>query len=653
MKRIGKKNESRIASLVFGLIITLVVIIGVGLYLSSRYIKKQLLLANQNDAVDVATIINNNFPITDDEVTYLKTLSFNEMEQDPLNLRLVNTVNGLSLNQKVSNIYILIPLADEEIKYTTDEKTSEFFGYKVGTKLNGMWLLNGKFDSDGKFVPAVRDDVYRYLELCSSDLKVFQSRKSFGHVTEDAWGKFITGYTPFYSAEGTFVGILGIDMDINLYNANAFRMTSTVIGVFVAIIAGLMILFLMFFIKYMKAKESVLYYDFYSRLSHDMRTPMNGILGIAALSEGERNPDILQDNIRKMETSGKYLLALVNDTLDFQKMQSGKLELHPDIVDTRELVIDIKNMVAETAREKNIQFVTRVISTSSDDYIYADGMRLKQIFVNLLSNAVKFTAEGGMVEWLIAVPSRDGMVSHNVITVRDTGIGMSESFVKHKLFQPFAQEYHSFTAKYAGTGLGLSIVKNLIGQMGGRIEVESEQGEGTTFTVYLDFEKVDNEKAEQKLQRSSVQMLSTSDALKDKKILVAEDHALNAEIARRLLERAGCLVDLAENGEQAVSVFEQSPEGEYDAILMDIRMPVMDGLEAARHIRALKRDDARSVPIIAMTANAYDEDIKKSHDAGMNAHLAKPIDLKALYETLEQFVGQAAEQAEKQDKDGG
>ena len=638
MKKPGKKKKSRTAPLVITLIILLTITIGAGLYFSSSYIDKQLLLANQNDAVDVSTIINKNFPITDEEVAYLKTLSFNEMEQDPLNLRLVNTIDDLSLNQRISNIYILIPLTDEEIKYTTDEETAEFFGYEVGTKLNGMWLLNGKFDTDGNFVPATREDIYRYLELCPSDIRVFESRKSFGHVSKDAWGQFITGYTPFYSQEGTFVGILGIDMDMNLYNTNAFKMTSTVTSVFAGVIAGLIILFLIFFIKYMKAKESILYYDFYSRLSHDMRTPMNGILGIAALSKGEPDPAVLQDNIQKMENSGRYLLALVNDTLDFQKMQSGKLELHPDVVDTKKLINDIECMVIETAREKKIQFTTTVASAIQDDYIYADGMRLKQIFINLLSNAVKFTPEGGMVEWFIDIPSRNGMISHTVISVRDTGIGMSEGFVKHKLFQPFAQEYHSWAAQSVGTGLGLSIAKKLIEQMGGRIEVESEQGEGTTFTVYLDFETVDNAEAEKKLQKQVIQEPAASDAIKGKKILLAEDHPLNAEIARRLLEKYGCIVSLAVNGEQAVAAYEHSSTNEYAAILMDIRMPVMDGLEAARQIRALEREDAKTIPIIALTANAYEEDIEKSHKAGISAHLAKPIDPKLLYDTIASFT---------------
>lgn len=378
--------------------------------------------------------------------------------------------------------------------------------------------------------------------------------------------------------------------------------------------------------------------EFYSRMSHDMRTPMNGILGMADLSEDETDVAILKENMKKIRESGEYLLSLVNDTLDIQRIESGKLILEPQIVSTTDIVDNILDMVRVTAKTKDVNLKFSYGNTDLNWYIRADALRLKQIFINLLSNAIKFTPEGGTVAFEFKLIAREGMISHDVIYVRDTGIGMSKEFLANGIFKPFSQESNAVSSNYAGSGLGLSIAKSLVELMGGRIEVESELGVGTTFAVYLDFERVEEKEAKGLLKAKKKEKENVSTSLQGKKVLLAEDHPLNAEIAKKLLQKVGCEVSWAKDGKEAVALFEKTPAHSFDVILMDIRMPNMDGLEAAKKIRSLSNEDAARIPIIAMTANAYEEDIKASIQAGMNAHLGKPIVPQNLYETIAENI---------------
>ncbi len=388
--------------------------------------------------------------------------------------------------------------------------------------------------------------------------------------------------------------------------------------------------------------------EFFARMSHDMRTPMNGILGLAAMSEDENDPRELKASIDKIKRSGTYLLGLINDSLDFQKIESGRMTIEPQIIESAALWEGIVEMVKQTADNKNITL--RAVNKNVDlrRFIKTDPLRVKQIFVNLLSNAIKFTPEGGTVEFTFECAGRDGMISHHLLSVRDTGIGMSADFLKNGIFKPFSQESNDMTAQFAGSGLGLSIAKKLVEMMGGTIKVESALGSGTAFSVALDFELVDNSDVTNTIKAGSERLASIKAALSGKRILLVEDHPLNAEIAKKLLEKAGCRVTWEQDGRKGVDKFNSSPARHFDAVLMDIRMPVMDGLEAAKAIRALDKADAKTVPIIAVTANAYDEDVKLSFDAGMNEHLSKPIDTMKLYETLVKFTrkndgGQPAE----------
>ncbi len=388
-----------------------------------------------------------------------------------------------------------------------------------------------------------------------------------------------------------------------------------------------------------KANQSTT--DFFSRMSHDMRTPMNGILGMARLSKVEDDPVVLKQNIAKIEDSGEYLLSLINDTLDFQRIESGRLQLQPEIVNCRDIINSIVQMVKPSMEKKDLNLKLNNKNVVLDCDILVDPVRMKQIFLNLISNAIKFTPEGGEITVEYECMKREEMISHDRFYIRDTGIGMSKDFLENHMFKPFSQEQNEVTGQYAGSGLGLSIVKSLVELMGGTISVESEIGKGTTFIICLDFERVTDDEVKMSEEKKKLVQTSHMEKLQGTEVLLAEDHPLNAEIARKLLERVGCEVTWVLNGQECLDAFCSSAPGQYDVILMDIRMPVMNGLEAAEKIRSLKRKDSEKIPIIAMTANAYEEDVKKSLEAGMNAHLAKPIDPSVLYETINQLVNTA------------
>ncbi len=375
--------------------------------------------------------------------------------------------------------------------------------------------------------------------------------------------------------------------------------------------------------------------DFLSRMSHDIRTPLNGIIGMTYLTEKMNLPAEAHENLKKIDTSSKFLLGLITDVLDMSKAESGKLELHPEPYNERNFVAYLEAVIEPLCREKNIKFVVDAETVSGVDMLM-DPLRINQVFFNLLSNAVKFTPEGGTVTYRLC----EKRIGKNRISltaqVIDNGIGMSEEF-QRVLFDPFTQENRKDASAERGTGLGLAIVKKIMDTMGGTIEVHSKIGEGTTFIVHAD---VDCVPAREISDAKPADASSGEDALlAGKHILLCEDHPLNQEIAVTLLKAKGLNVSVAEDGKIGLEMFQKSLLYFYDAILMDVRMPVMDGLQATESIRALDRPDAKTVPIIAMTADAFAEDIKKCMDVGMNGHVAKPIDPPLLYQTLVSFIG--------------
>lgn len=372
--------------------------------------------------------------------------------------------------------------------------------------------------------------------------------------------------------------------------------------------------------------------DFLSRMSHDMRTPMNGILGMTALTiDLPGLSQEAQSNLFAIRDSSNYLLSLINDTLDMSRIESRKIELHKEPVRAAELITHTLGGISQSAQKKGIKVIAKFMGFRND-YINVDRVRVRQIFTNLLSNAVKFTPGHGKIECLVECLSRERGRCLVRITIRDSGVGMSEEFLQHA-FEPFSQEPNSQSNKYAGTGLGLPIVQNLVHLMGGTISIRSKLNEGTDVTVELPFELLEE------YQPPAFDDAAALFDLQGRRVLVCEDHPLNATIAVKLLSKVGVEVELAEDGRQGVDLFIQRSAGYYDAILMDIRMPVMDGLSATRAIRSLRKSDAKTIPIIAMTANAFDFDVKASFSAGMDAHLDKPVDPEKLYRTLAEQIG--------------
>lgn len=371
--------------------------------------------------------------------------------------------------------------------------------------------------------------------------------------------------------------------------------------------------------------------EFLSRMSHDIRTPMNAIIGLIHLAKDEKDLKVIKSYLYKMDASSKFLLGLINDILDLSKIENGEMVLNEGPFTKKEFTDSIKTVIKPLIDEKNINFVFEM--RGGIDCIKVDRLRFSQIFFNLLSNATKFTPTGGTIEFIsdkIEPKENDEKGKVGIrFYVRDTGIGMSEEFQKH-LYDPFVQEKSELGEKAIGTGLGLPIVKSLVDAMNGTIEVKSELGKGTEFKIelYVELAKIPDKK-----QRA----VSEGKSLNGMNVLLVEDNEINTYVAKTILEKLFCKVDTAENGEEAIQKFVKSKENFYDAILMDIRMPIMDGLEATRRIRKLERKDAVTVPIIAMTADAFDKEKQKTLDAGMNHHLAKPIDPYILYDVLLEY----------------
>lgn len=369
---------------------------------------------------------------------------------------------------------------------------------------------------------------------------------------------------------------------------------------------------------------------FLSHMSHDIRTPMNGIIGMTdiAIKNFDDKEKVL-DCLKTINNSSEHLISLLNDILDMSRIESGKVAINYETMDIREVVEHCALMTESLLVHRKIELV-REISAFKNPFLLGDKLHLRQVLLNILGNAVKFTPDGGKI-YLQAREISEGngrAVYH--FEIEDTGIGMNPSFVE-KIWESFSRENTGNFSNQKGTGLGMAITKKLVDMMGGTITVESEQGVGSRFVIEISFDIVSNyQKQAEIVQRSDID-------LKGWKILLVEDNEINMEIAKIMLEDEHIDVTTAENGQLAVNIFNNSPQNMFNAILMDIRMPVMDGLSATKTIRALPRRDAQAVPIIAMTADAFAEDIRGTQNAGMNAHLAKPIRQNELYETLRNF----------------
>ena len=374
--------------------------------------------------------------------------------------------------------------------------------------------------------------------------------------------------------------------------------------------------------------------DFLANMSHDIRTPMNAIIGITTLMKNElHQPEKLAEHLGKLESSGQLLLGIINDILDMSRIESGKTTLNEEKINLPQQISQLDSIIRQQAGQRRQTFT--VETHLQHENVLADPNRLNQVLMNILSNAVKYTPTGGHIRFEVDELPRNEHYARYRFVVQDDGIGMSEAYQK-TLFDPFTREERSGTNKVQGTGLGMAITKNIVDLMGGSIGVESATGKGTRFEVVLEF-PIDAEADHAQQVQALPEEAEETSPLCGMKFLCAEDNAINAEILEMLLEANGASCTICSNGQEIVDAFASVKPGEYDMILMDVQMPVMDGLEATRRIRSGENPLGRIIPILAMTANAFLEDMQKSREAGMDEHLSKPVDIAALEQTVKRF----------------
>ncbi len=375
-------------------------------------------------------------------------------------------------------------------------------------------------------------------------------------------------------------------------------------------------------------------------MSHDIRTPLNGIMGMLEISSRNREDIVKRDDcLNKVRESAQVLLELINEVLDMNKLESGKVVLEHVPFDLREITKSVYTIVSKQAENRGVEIIEENCNCSHHRLV-GSPVHYKRIMMNILSNGIKYNKPNGRIYVSCSEKSSDD----NMVTIEfkcsDTGIGMSQEFIEH-IFEPFSQENEAARSEYGGTGLGMSITYNLINRMGGSITVESEKGIGSCFDVIIPFE-IDKEVYETSPGKEGEEKISIAGF----KILLVEDNKLNMEIAKYILEDEGALVEEALNGRDAADTFKRSEPFEFDLILMDVMMPVMNGLEATRKIRAMGRPEAKEIPIIAMTAGAFVEDRIAAREAGMSDHLTKPIDSKVMIEMIARLVNSYREKLE-------
>ena len=372
--------------------------------------------------------------------------------------------------------------------------------------------------------------------------------------------------------------------------------------------------------------------EFLQRMSHDIRTPINGICGLVNMADHYADDMEKQTEYRaKVKEASNLLLELVNDVLDMSKLESGEIVLEEVPFNLRKISEEVLVVIEQIAAEQNIRIVWEKKEITHRDFIGSPGY-VKRVMMNILSNAVKYNRANGQIYIsCMEIPSEQPEMTTMEFVCRDTGIGMTEEFQKY-VFEPFAQEHTGSRTKFAGTGLGMAIAKNLVEEMGGTITFESEKGVGTTFVIRVPF-KIDLD-ADKREEQKDV----SEKSIKGLHILLAEDNELNMEIAEFVLQNEGAEVTKAWDGQEAVELFRNSEPGEFDVILMDIMMPVMNGYEATKMIRSLDREDAKKIPIVAMTANAFTEDRIRAKEAGMDEHVAKPVDVELLLKVIHKLV---------------
>ena len=512
--------------------------------------------------------------------------------------------------------------------------------------IDGLDLEAPDFAYPGTYL---EEEMVPYLEAALSG-KTIHSQK----IIDTTWGHIFTACYPVIASDGTN-DILGalcieIDMEDTYRSIEAINRSSFGIAAAASMIALLLIVISYFFTKKQKSIELTQHQlleqtakaaeaankaksTFLFNMSHDIRTPMNAIIGYADLASRHLDdPAKLKNYMENIQVCGQNLLMLLNNVLDLARIENDKTEMEYSVSDVEK---DFRNCVAMFRNQADSKGQTLMVTTQLPyPYVYADIPHLTEICTNLVSNAVKYTGAGGTIRCNVTQkPGEKEGWCDTVITVADNGIGMSQEFQKH-IFEPFERERTSTVSKVEGSGIGMGIVKKLVGLMGGTVEVESRIGVGSTFTVTIPCRIASEDETQAKRETNP----SDQKCLCGTRILLTEDNDLNAEIATELLQEEGCTVDRAKDGVECVDMLEKAANGTYQLILMDIQMPVMNGYDAARKIRGLDDPQKANIPIIAMTANAFTEDRQVALDAGMNDHIAKPINMNVLVPTLRKYL---------------
>lgn len=560
----------------------------------------------------------------------------------------------------------------DQINDQSDEKNplykdiSSYFN-EVRTLNSTRYIYTAKKNEEGKLVYVVdgldpdADDVRHPGDYIEDEMVPYIDRAISGEnvysqdIIDTTWGPIFTACYPVsanHDGTGEIIGAFCIEMDMQ----SAYGMVEKTnhISIICGLVAGAVLLFICLYTYYVyqkskaeEQKQKQLLMNaaeeadaankaksaFLLSMSHDIRTPMNAIIGFTNIALHQNMVSDIHDSLKKVQQSSNHLLSLLNDVLDFSRIESGKVTISPEPVDINQLTDNVQAIMNGLLYNRDLKFEVHR-ENLKNPYVLADVVRIREVLVNLLGNAVKFTKDGG--EITLDISSYPGADEKHIITryvVRDNGIGMSEEFQK-KLFDPFSQEDDANArTQYKGTGLGMAITKKYVDMMGGSIAVESKKGVGSTFTVEIPLEL-----PEQVIQSEQKQHLHRD--LTGIHVLMAEDNDLNAELATIMLEDAGMIVTRASDGKEVVDLFKNNPRGTYDLILMDIMMPNMDGHQAAKAIRALgiERSDAVTIPIIALSANAFIDDIQESLDSGMNDHISKPINIEELIDTITKYI---------------
>ncbi len=596
--------------------------------------------------------------------SYTKTALETEIARDTAS---ADAVHNLVEGKIVKEDFNQIKDQSDETKQVYKDISSYF--NEIRTLNSTRYLYTAAKNEEGKLVYVVdgldpeADDVRHPGDYIEEEMIPYIDRALSGEtvysqdIVDTTWGPIFTACYPVRAnldGTGEIIGAFCIEMD--MHSAYGMVEKTNHISIICGLIAGAVLLLISLYSYYIyqkskaeeqkqkqllmktaeeadaanKAKSA-----FLLNISHDIRTPMNAIIGFTNIALHQNSVSDIHDNLEKVQKSSNHLLSLLNDVLDFSRIESGKAVISPEPVDITQLTDNVQAIMNGLLYNRNLQFEIHR-EMPKNPYVLADVVRIREVLVNLLGNAVKFTKDGGKIT--LDVSSYPGMDEKHIIVryvVKDNGIGMSEEFQK-ELFDPFSQEDDANArTQYKGTGLGLAITQKYLDMMGGSIAVESKKGVGTTFTVEIPLELT-----EQVIESEQKQSLHRD--LTGVHVLMAEDNDLNAELAAIMLEDAGMTVTRASDGKEVVNLFKNHPRGTYNLILMDIMMPNMDGHQATKAIRALgiERADAVTIPIIALSANAFIDDIQESLDSGMNDHISKPINMEEVTDTIAKYIKQ-------------